>query len=70
MRVSGLRWPIESCFEQAKGSLGMAAYQTRSWRGGGQHTTPGVLAHPFLVGLTPKHKKGDRRSPWSRRAVS
>ena len=33
VRVSGMRWPIETCFEQAKGSLGMDQYQTRSWRG-------------------------------------
>jgi SRSO17 transposase len=60
VRVSGMRWPIESCFEQAKGSLGMAAYQTRSWRGWHHHMTLVILAHHFLVRLKLKHKKGHR----------
>jgi len=61
VRVSGMRWPIESCFEEAKGSLGMADYQTRSWRGWHHHMTLVILAHHFLVGLRLKHKKGLRR---------
>ena len=59
--VSGMRWPIESCFEEAKGELGMAEYQTRSWRGWHHHMTLVMLAHHFLVRLKLKHKKGRRR---------
>ena len=61
VRVSGMRWPIESCFEEAKGSLGMADYQTRSWRGWHHHMTLVILAHHFLVRLRVKYKKGLRR---------
>lgn len=61
VRVSGMRWPIESCFEEAKGELGMAEYQTRSWRGWHHHMTLVILAHHFLVRLKLKHKKGRRR---------
>ncbi len=65
VRVSGMRWPIETCFEEAKGGLGMADYQTRSWRGWHHHMTVVILAHHFVVRLRLKHKKGsgaDRRA--------
>ena len=61
VRVSGQRWPIETCFKQAKGKLGMAEYQTRSWQGWHHHTTLVILAHHFLVLIRLKHKKGHRR---------
>jgi len=61
VRVSGMRWPIESCFEEAKGCLGMAGYQTRSWRGWHHHMTLVILAHHFVVRLKLRHKKGLRR---------
>jgi len=61
VRVSGMRWPIETCFEEAKGSLGMADYQTRSWRGWHHHMTLVILALHFLVRLRLKHKRGRRR---------
>jgi SRSO17 transposase len=61
VRVSGQRWPIETCFRQAKGKLGMAEYQTRSWQGWYHHTTLVILAHHFLVLIKLKHKKGPRR---------
>jgi SRSO17 transposase len=61
VRVSGMRWPIETCFEEAKGSLGMAEYQTRSWRGWHHHMTLVILAHHFVVRLRLRHKKGRRR---------
>jgi SRSO17 transposase len=63
VRVSGLRWPIETCFEEAKGSLGMADYQTRFWRGWHHHMTLVILAHHFVVRLRLRHKRGLRRSP-------
>jgi SRSO17 transposase len=61
VRVSGMRWPIETCFEEAKGNLGMDEYQTRSWRGWHHHMTLVILAHHFLVRLKLKHKGGHRR---------
>ena len=61
VRVSGMRWPIETCFEEAKGSLGMAEYQTRIWRGWHHHMTLVILAHHFVVRLRLRHKKGHRR---------
>jgi SRSO17 transposase len=68
VRLSGMRWPIESCFEEAKQNLGMAQYQTRSWRGWHHHMTLVILAHHFLVRLRLRHKRGHRPSPWPRAA--
>jgi SRSO17 transposase len=48
-RVSGMRWPIETCFEDAKGDLGMDHYELRFWRGWHHHMTLVILAHHFLV---------------------
>ncbi|ETX02035.1 MAG: hypothetical protein ETSY1_05040 [Candidatus Entotheonella factor] len=49
VRISGMRWPIETCFEQSKQYLGMSAYEVRSWRGWHHHMTLCILAHFFLV---------------------
>jgi SRSO17 transposase len=51
VRVSGMRWPIESCFEEGKGELGLDQYELRSWRGWHHHMTLVILAHHFLVRL-------------------
>lgn len=68
--VSGMRWPIETCFKQAKGSLGMDHYQTRSWRGWHHHMTMVILAHHFLVRLKLRLKKGLQRLPSSKPVCS
>ena len=51
VRVSGLRWPIERCFEEGKQQLGLGDYEGRSWRGWHPHMTLCLLAHCFLVRL-------------------
>lgn len=50
-RLSGMRWPIETCFEDGKQRLGMGDYQVRNWRGWHHHMTLCILAHFFLVRL-------------------
>jgi SRSO17 transposase len=47
--LSGMRWPVESCFEHGKQELGLADYQVRSWTGWHHHMTLCILAHFFLV---------------------
>ncbi len=49
--LSGMRWPVESCFEESKQELGMGDYQVRSWSGWHHHMTLVILAHFFLVRL-------------------
>lgn len=51
VRTSGMRWPIETCFEVSKQELGMGDYAIRSWRGWHHHMTLVILALAFLVRL-------------------
>src|SRR6266446_5280173 len=44
-----MRWPIETCFAEGKGELGMDHYELRFWRGWHHHMTLVILAHHFLV---------------------
>jgi len=57
VRMSGLRWPIETCFEDGKQYLGMGDYEVRSWRGWHHHMTLCILAHFFLVRTSLRLKK-------------
>lgn len=56
-RLSGMRWPIEICFEDGKPYLGLGHYEVRSWRGWHHHMTLCLLAHFFLVRQQQRLKK-------------
>ena len=51
VRISGMRWPIESIFKEAKGAVGFDQYELRSWLGWHHHMLLVSLAHHFLVRL-------------------
>jgi len=51
VRISGMRWPIETIFEEAKGEVGFDHYEMRSWLGWHHHMLLVALAHHFLVRL-------------------
>jgi SRSO17 transposase len=55
--ATGMRWPIESCFEDGKQYVGLGDYEIRSWRGWHHHMTLCILAHFFLVRLAVSLKK-------------
>jgi SRSO17 transposase len=57
VRMSGMRWPIETCFEDSKQLLGMGDYEVRSWTGWHHHMTLVLLAHFFVVRLRLRLKK-------------
>jgi SRSO17 transposase len=57
VRVTGMRWPIESIFEECKGEVGFDHYETRSWLGWHHHMLLSFLAHHFLVRLRVKLKE-------------
>jgi len=57
VRMSGMRWPIETCFEDSKQLLGMGAYEVRSWTGWHHHMTLVILAHFFVVRMRLRFKK-------------
>jgi SRSO17 transposase len=51
VRVAGTRWTIESCFEAAKGEVGLDEYEVRSWVGWHRHITLAMLAHAYLAAV-------------------
>lgn len=51
IRMSGMRWPVESAILESKDELGMDHYEVRSWVGWHHHLTMTFLAHHFLVRL-------------------
>lgn len=63
VRVSGLRWPVETALEEAKGELGLDHYETRTWRGWHHHMTQTLLAHHFLVRMRLTLKKSPGVDP-------
>jgi SRSO17 transposase len=44
VRVAGMRWAIEECFELAKGDCGLDEYEVRSWVGWHRHVTLSLFA--------------------------
>ncbi len=46
--LSGVRWAIEQCFEEAKDELGMDHYEVRKFPGWNHHMLTCMLAHFFL----------------------
>ncbi|HEX8132993.1 MAG TPA: IS701 family transposase [Actinomycetes bacterium] len=61
-RVAGTRWTIESCFEAAKGEVGLDQYEVRSWTGWHRHVTLAMLAHAYLA-VVRKVAVGGRGGP-------
>lgn len=51
VRVSGMRWPVETAIEEGRGEVGMDHYETRTWEGWHHHMTLSILGHLFLIRL-------------------
>jgi SRSO17 transposase len=51
VRISGMRWPIETIFKESKGEVGFDHYEMRSWLGWHHHMLLVSMAHYFLVRL-------------------
>ena len=67
VKVAGIRWAIEECFEEAKGLVGLDQYEVRKWEGWYRHITLAMLAHAYLAVVRlqantgPEGKKGEMR---------
>ena len=76
VEVAGSRWRVEQCFEEAKGEVGLADYEVRSWTGWYRHITLALWAYALLTALRVQHlpraalwvKKGRRCQASSLRA--
>ena len=75
IKASTMRWPIEQCFQEGKGQLGMDNYEHRSWPAWHRHMIYVFLALHFLLGMRLKFKKNSfadatASSPIDRRSTS
>jgi SRSO17 transposase len=57
VRVSGLRHPIEQCFQEGKSEIGMDHYEHRSWDAWHRHMTFVFLGQLFLLRVRAALKK-------------
>ena len=48
VRVAGMRWAIEVCFEDAKEVVGLDQYEVRKWIAWYRHITLALFAHAYL----------------------
>lgn len=51
VRLSGLRWPVETTLEEGQGEVGMDHYETRTWLGWHHHMALTFRSHLFLIRL-------------------
>ncbi len=61
VQVAGMRWTIETCFEEAKGEVGLDQYEVRSWTGWHRHITLALLAHAYLAVV--RSRAGGEKKP-------
>lgn len=51
VRVAGVRWSVEECFQAAKSQVGLDHYQVRHWTPWHRHITLAMLALAFLAAV-------------------
>jgi SRSO17 transposase len=56
-RAATMRWPIEQCFNECKGHLGMDHYETRSWNAWHLHMVLVMIAQLFTLKLRQDFKR-------------
>jgi SRSO17 transposase len=61
VRVAGTRWCIETCFQTAKGAVGLDEHQVRRWDSWYRYTTLVMLAHAILTVIAARER--DRPRP-------
>jgi SRSO17 transposase len=57
VEASAMRWPIEQCFQEGKGQVGMDCYEHRSWPAWHRHMTYVFIALHFMLRLRLLFKK-------------
>lgn len=61
VEAAGRRWPVEECFESAKGEVGLDDYEVRRWRGWYRHMTLCLVAHAFLAAARAEANKPEEK---------
>jgi SRSO17 transposase len=61
VRIAGVRWSIEECFELAKGDCGLDEYEVRSWTGWHRHTVLSLFALAVVAVIRSRASQSRRR---------
>jgi hypothetical protein len=51
VRVAGIRWAVEECFQTAKGEVGLDHYEVRRYDAWYRHVSLVMVAHAFLAAV-------------------
>ena len=62
VRVAGIRWSVEECFQAGKGEVGLDQHQVRKWTSWYRYTTLVMLAHALLAVIA-AHERDQRVKP-------
>jgi SRSO17 transposase len=57
VRVAGTRWAVETCFQNAKGAVGLDQHQVRRWDSWHRYTTLVMLAAAILVAIAATERR-------------
>ena len=68
VRVAGIRWSVEECFQAAKGQVGLDQHQVRKWDSWHRYTTLAMLAHAILAAIAVRERT--RRPKTERTLIS
>jgi hypothetical protein len=61
VRVAGIRWAIEECFQAAKNEVGLDHYQVRLYHAWYRHITLAMLAHAWLAATAARERAADEK---------
>jgi SRSO17 transposase len=56
VRVAGIRWSIETCFQTGKGAIGLDQHQVRRWDSWYRYTTLVMFAHAILTVIAARER--------------
>jgi SRSO17 transposase len=57
VRVAGIRWCVEECFQAGKGEVGLDQHQVRKWGSWYRYTTLVMLAHALLAVIAAQQRQ-------------
>jgi SRSO17 transposase len=57
VRVAGIRWWVEECFQAGKGEVGLDQHQVRKWTAWYRYTTLVMLAHALLAVIAAQQRQ-------------
>lgn len=57
VRVAGIRWCVEECFQAGKGEVGLDQHQVRTWTSWYRYTTLAMFAHAFLAATAARERR-------------